>query len=242
MKVGIIQSNYIPWQGYFDFIDDVDLFIFHDDLQYTKCDWRNRNKIKTPRGLLWLSVPVKYPTTSQRICDTPIDYPQKWQRKHIGQIKTNYCHTPFYKLYVDEFCSIINRNFETISELNISLIKWCMSKLSIDTPLIMSSEFHPVGSKTDRLIDILQKANATTYLSGPKAKDYLEPKMFAAAGIQLQYKSYQYKDYPQLWGPFEPAVSVLDLLFNCGENSREYLKSLNENEEYIEPLKLHMNG
>ena len=240
MKVGIIQSNYIPWQGYFDFIDDVDLFIFHDDLQYTKCDWRNRNKIKIPNDLLWLSVPVKYSKTSQRICDTSIDYSQIWQQKHINQIKTNYCNAPFYKLYVDEFFSIINQNVETISELNISLIKWCMSKLSIDTPLRMSSEFSPVGSKTDRLIDILQKANATTYLSGPKAKDYLEPEKFAAAGIQLQYKSYQYKNYPQLWEPFEPAVSVLDLLFNCGESSREYLKSLIENKEYIEPLKLHI--
>lgn len=241
-KVGIVQSNYIPWRGYFDFIDDVDLFIFHDDLQYTKCDWRNRNKIKTPNGLLWLSVPVKYHKTSQQICDTQIDYSQSWQQKHINQIKTHYHKAPFYHLYADEFFTMIAQKFETISKLNISLIKWCMSKLLIDTPLRMSSEFSPVGSKTDRLIDILQKADATTYLSGPKAKDYLEPEKFAEAGIQLQYKLYQYKDYPQLWVPFEPAVTILDLLFNCGESSREYLKSLIENEEYIEPLKLHIHS
>ena len=242
MRVGITQSNYIPWRGYYDFINDVDLFISYDDVQYTQRDWRNRNRIKTPNGLQWLIVPVRHYKRTQRICDTLIDYSQPWQRKHINTIKTNYHKAPFYHLYADEFFTIIEQRHETISELNIALSRWIMEKLSITTPLKISSEFNPVGSKTDRLIDILQKANATTYLSGPKAKDYLEPEKFVSAGIQLEYKSYKYKDYPQLWGPFEPAVSVLDLLFNCGENSREYLKSLSENEEYIEPLKLHMNG
>lgn len=241
MRVGIIQSCYIPWRGYFDFIDDVDLFIFHDNLQYTKGDWRNRNKIKTPNGLCWLTVPVKYDQTSQLIEETRIDYSQKWQQKHINQIDTNYHNAPVYGLYADEFFSIIRQDFETISELNISLTKWGMSKLSIDTPLRMSSEFNPVGSKTDRLIDILKKADADIYLSGPTAKGYLETEKFAAAGIQLEYKSYQYQDYPQLWGGFEPAVTILDLLFNCGEYSQEYLKSLHENEEYKEVLKLQMD-
>ena len=117
-----------------------------------------------------------------------------------------------------------------------------MSKLSINTPLRISSEFGPVGSKTDRLIDILKKVNANTYLSGPKAKDYIETEKFVSAGIQIEYKSYQYRDYPQLWGPFEPAVTILDLLFNCGEYSREYLKSLCENEEYTEHYELSING
>ncbi len=242
MRVGIIQSNYIPWRGYFDFIDGVDLFIFHDDLQYTKGDWRNRNKIKTPNGLCWLTVPVKYDRTSQLIEETRIDYSQRWQQKHINQVKTNYHKTPFYSLYADELFTIIERNFETISELNRTLIKWGMSKLSIDTPLRMSSEFSPVGSKTDRLIDILKKANANIYLSGPTARDYLETEKFVAAGIQLEYKSYQYQDYPQLWGTFESAVTILDLLFNCGEYSQEYLKSLRKNEEYIESLKLQMSS
>jgi len=242
MKVGIIQSNYIPWRGYFDFIDDVDLFIFLDDVQYTRRDWRTRNKVKTPNGLQWLIVPVQHDRRTQRICDTPIDYSQPWQRRHVNTIKINYHKAPYYHLHADEFFAIIEQRFGTISDLNISLIKWCMSKLSIDTPLRMSSEFSPVGSKTDRLIDILKKVKTNAYLSGPKAKDYLEPEKFIAAGIQLEYKSYQYRDYPQLWGAFEPAVTVLDLLFNCGEYSREYLKSLRENEEYIEPLKLHMNG
>jgi hypothetical protein len=165
-----------------------------------------------------------------------------WQRKHINKIKTNYCNASHYKPYADEFFAIINKEFETISELNIALIRWCMSKLSIDTRLRMSSELRPVGSKTDRVIDILKKVNGTTYLSGPKAKDYLEPEKFFAAGIQLEYKSYHYREYPQLWGAFEPAVSILDLLFNCGEYSREYLKSLHKNERYMELPKLHLKG
>lgn len=242
MKVGIIQSNYIPWRGYFDFIDDVDLFVLYDDVQYSKGDWRNRNKIKTPHELMWLSVPVKYRKLSQRINDTPIDYSQPWQRKHTNAVKTNYHKAPYYHLYADEFFAIIEQRFETISDLNIMLSRWVMEKLSITTPLRMSSEFSPVGSKTDRLIDILKKVNANTYLSGPKAKDYLETEKFVAVEIQLEYKSYQYRDYPQLWGPFEPAVTILDLLFNCGEYSREYLKSLRENEKYAELSELYMNG
>jgi hypothetical protein len=242
VRVGIIQSDYIPWRGYYDFIDDVDLFVCYDDVQYTRRDWRSRNRIKTPDGLQWLIVPVRHYKRTQLICETPIDYTQPWQRKHINALKANYRSAPFYHLNADEFFSIISRRFETISQLNISLIRWTMSKLSIDTPLRMSSQFNPVGRKTDRLIDILKKVDATTYLSGPKAKDYLEPEKFAVAGIQLEYKSYQYREYPQLWGAFEPAVSILDLLFNCGEYSREYLKSLHANEKYMELPKVHLKG
>jgi hypothetical protein len=239
VRVGIIQSNYIPWRGYFDFIDDVDLFIFHDDLQYTKGDWRNRNKIKTPNGLVWLTVPVRYHKTDQIICETPIDDSQSWCKKHINQIIANYSKAPFFHHYADEFFAIIKQKFETISDLNVMLTRWIMEKLSITTPLRMSSEFEPAGTKTDRLIDILKKVGATIYLSGPSAKDYLETEKFAEACIELEYKSYVYREYLQLWGQFEPTVTILDLLFNCGEHSRDYLKSLKENEKVAAIRRLH---
>jgi hypothetical protein len=234
MKVGIIQSNYIPWRGYFDFIDDVDLFIFYDDVQYTKNDWRNRNKIKTSNGLIWLTVPVLFKLTEGTLIqDAKIDYRTDWIRKHMDSIRFSYCKSGFYKSYSEEFFELLNRRFETISELNVNICRWVMEKLDIATELKMSSEFHAVGSKTDRLIDIIKKAGATSYLSGPAAKNYLEVEKFKEAGIGLEYKTYEYLEYPQLHGKFEPSISMLDLLFNCGKDSRKYLKSIKPNEKVI---------
>lgn len=229
MRVGIIQSNYIPWRGYFDFIASVDLFIFHDDLQYTKGDWRNRNKIKTKNGLKWLSVPVNYTHTDQLICDTTIDYSQKWWHDHLNQFRENYQSAPYYK----DTLAILEKNlphkFESISELNISLIKDICSYLHITTPLAMSSEFSPEGSKSDRLISILKKTKATTYVSGPAADSYLEQELFKKSGVSIEYKSYDYPEHPQQYGAFAPSVTVLDLIANCGGESAQLIKSLTPN-------------
>lgn len=234
MRVGIIQSNYIPWRGYFDVIDEVDLFIFYEDVQYTRSDWRNRNKIKTANGLIWLTVPALFKLNDiQLIHDVRIDYKTNWIKKHMDSIRFSYCKTPFFKVYATEFFEILNKQFETISELNLYINRWIMQKLDIKTEARMSSEFMAVGSKTDRLIDILRKVGATSYLSGPAAKLYIEVNKFNDAGIGLEYKVYEYPEYPQLYGKFEPSVTVLDLLFNCGNESRKYLKSLKPNEKVI---------
>lgn len=230
-KVGMIQSNYIPWRGYFDFIDDVDLFIFYDDVQYTRKDWRNRNKIKTPNGCLWLTVPVKFSMNQMiLIQDAKIDYSQQWIKKHINSVRLAYSKALFFEKYFDEFEEILNRNYETISELNITLIRWCMKHLGINTELKMSSEIISEGHKTDRIIDILKKVKARSYVVGPAAKNYIEIEKFKKAEIALEFKEYFYQEYAQLHGNFEPHVSVLDLLFNCGEDSRKHLKSLQPNE------------
>ncbi|MDD5240731.1 MAG: WbqC family protein [Sulfuricella sp.] len=229
MKVGIIQSNYIPWRGYFDFIASVDLFLFHDDLQYTKGDWRNRNKIKTKNGLKWITVPVNYAHTNQLICDTTIDYHQKWWRDHLNQFRENYFIAPCY----GDICEILEkslpRNIQTISELNISLIKNICGYLKINTPMLMTSEFEPEGSKSERLVSILRKAGASTYVSGPAADGYLEKELFKKSGICIEYKSYDYPEYPQLHGAFEPRVTVLDVIANCGEKASQLSKSLTPN-------------
>lgn len=232
--VGIIQSNYIPWRGYFDFMDDVDLFIYLDDVQYTIRDWRNRNKIKTRDGLIWVTVPVIFSRNNiENIEGVKIDYSQKWVEKHINSIRHAYSKSPYFKQYAEAFFDILNKRFETISELNVTINNWVMQHLAIKTRISMSSDFSPVGSKTDRLIDILKKTGATSYLSGPSAKGYIEVEKFKEAGIGLEYKVYEYPDYPQLHGSFEPHVSVLDLLFNCGPDSKKYLKSLKPNEVVV---------
>jgi hypothetical protein len=229
MKVSIIQSNYIPWRGYFDFIDDMDLTVFYDDVQYTKNDWRNRNKLKTVNGAEWITVPVHKLSLSQLIQETPIDY-RGWEKKHIKSIIQWYAKAHFFKDYSEELFAILEVKYATISELNITLCHWIMQKLEIDTPARMSSEFILHGSKTERLIDLLKQIGAVTYVSGPAGKGYLDERLFREAGIGLEYKSYDYPAYPQLWGEFISEVTVLDLLFNTGPEARNYLKSRSPNQ------------
>lgn len=229
MRAGIIQSSFIPWRGYFDFIASVDIFIFHDDIQYTKNDWRNRNRIKTPNGTMWLTVPVSYRKSSQLICDTEIDDSTKWRKKHMNQWAENYRKAA----HIDDVFELLgdmgDGEARTISQLNIRLIQSICSYLAIHTQTILSSELKVDGKKTDRLINLLRAVSATTYLSGPTADNYLDKDAFRNAGITLEYKSYDYDPYPQLWGEFNGAVSVLDLIANCGLGARELINSKKQN-------------
>jgi hypothetical protein len=223
MKVGIIQSNFLPWRGYFDFIREVGLFILHDDLQYTKGDWRNRNKIKTPRGPEWITVPVRYRHTSQLIEETAIDNSKTWARGMLNRIRDSYRKAPHLEPYFSELSELLLEPAASISYLNLRLIKWVCSHLEIKTPIHFSHQYHPQGAKTERLIGILKQVGATTYLSGLAAQAYLQPELFEQAGICLEYKLYDYPEYEQLYPPFEPAVSVIDLLFMVGKDAGTYL-------------------
>ena len=225
MLVGIIQSNYIPWRGYFDFIDDVDLFIIHDDLLFTR-DWRNRNYIKVGDSRQWLTVPVTFSYADKTlICDTKISYEKDWISTHLNRLQATYRAAPYFNLYFTPLKELFLTKPQTISELNLKLITWIAECLGITTQIRMSSEFSPEGTKTERLIGILKRAQATHYLSGPAADAYLDKEMFKAAEIKLSYKQYSYPSYPQFNEPFIGEVSVLDLLFHTGPNARQYLKS-----------------
>jgi hypothetical protein len=229
MRVGVIQSSYIPWRGYFDFIASVDTFVFHDDIQYTKGDWRNRNRIKTGKGAEWLTVPVHYKSVSQLICETSIDNSKFWGDKHLRQFHENYHGAKYVSDALDIFSYIKSSQAATISELNIELTKRVCEYLKIATPMLLSTDLSLIGTKTERLIDLLRKLNANTYLSGPSADFYLDREAFCANGIQLEYKSYDYAPYPQLWGAFDGAVSVLDMIANCGPQSKSLLHSATPN-------------
>lgn len=225
MKVGIIQSNYLPWRGYFDFIDEVDLFIVHDDLQFTKGDWRNRNRIKTPNGARWITVPVHYQRTAQLICDTTIDYSQNWQREHRNLLAASLSRAP----HLEDVWRLLepawSAGHRTISELNVALMRGICAYLDIRTPLRMSAEFAVTGVRTGRLIELLTAVGATTYLSGPAGRGYLDEPRFADAGIRLEYKQYSYPPYSQLWGPFDGSLSIVDTIANCGPAARRVLTS-----------------
>ena len=232
MKVGMIQSNFLPWRGYFDFIDDVDLFVFYDDVKYTHRSWRNRNLIKTANGPIWLSVPVLHGQDTL-IQDAEIDYSSRWVDKHIRTLSLAYQKAQFYKTYSDELFQILTRRAETISVLNVAICKWVMEQLSITTETKMSSAFDISGDKFERPLAIVKHVGATSYLSGPTARDYTDIEFFKMAGIGLEFKAYEYPEYRQLFGPYISNVSVVDLLFNCGESSRSFLKSVRPNEVVV---------
>ena len=223
-RVGVIQSNYIPWKGYFDIIHDVDLFIFYDDVQYTKNSWRNRNKIKTAQGLCWLTIPVG-PREDRLICDVQI-VDEDWAKTHWATLKQTYSKTPYFKRYQEFFEHVyLDSKWTNLSDLNQFLIKTISREfLGIETTFMDSREVQAKGEKLERLIDLLTKIGATSYVSGPTARDYIDDKRFAEAGIELTYKDYSdYPSYSQLFPPFEHAVSILDLLFNCGSDAQHYI-------------------
>ncbi len=234
MIVGAIQPSFIPWQGYFDFIASVDTFVFLDDVKYSTRNWRNRNKIKTPKGAEWVTVPIVHEGRDLLISMAKIEYSQDWAKKILGAWTANYGRSEFFNITYELLAKIETEHYENLSSLNIELTKRICAYLGISTPLILSTDLHLVGAKTDRLIDLLKKLNATTYLSGPSADDYLDKDAFRRNGIRLEYKSYVYESYPQLWGPFEGAVTVLDLIANCGPVAKSYIRSRTPNKVIIE--------
>jgi len=225
-KIAIVQSNYIPWKGYFDMIAYADEFVLLDDVQFTRRDWRNRNKIKTPQGLLWLTVPVEVKGKFlQRINETMISGTD-WAGKHLKSLEANYRKTPFFT-DVMEWLSPLYRERERndLSTLNRQLIEAINAYIGISTPLRSSSEFTLSVEPTERLLDICLQCEATHYISGPAAQSYLDVARFEAKNIDVEWFSYSgYSEYEQLWGTFEHGVSILDLLFNEGKASAGMMK------------------
>ncbi|MBL7044480.1 MAG: WbqC family protein [Pirellulaceae bacterium] len=232
MKVGIIQPSYIPWKGYFDLVDAVDLFVFLDDVQYTRRDWRNRNRINSHSGPQWLTVPVFFSRHDEKtkIQDVRIDNSSAWRKKHIASITQSYRKAPYFNTFSDQLFEIIAGDSSCISDLDIALTHHLMDALGISTRTIVASELNVGQSRDEHLIEILLATGASSYLSGPSAKSYIRNELFAEHGITLEYMSYRYPEYPQRSNSFEHNVSVIDLLFNCGPGARLYFKGLEANE------------
>lgn len=227
-KIAIIQSNYIPWKGYFDMINMVDEFILYDDAQYTKNDWRNRNKIKTIIGIEWITIPVKQEKLQQKIKDTKISF-KDWKKKHIKTIFTNYSKSKYFKEYKDFFEDLYYKcNEDFLSEINFKFISEINKLLDIKTNIRFSNEFILEGNKTEKLICICKQSKANIYLSGPSAKGYLDEALMNKEGIYVEWMDYNgYPEYNQLYPPFEHAVSIIDLILNEGPKAKNYMKSFN---------------
>ena len=225
-KIAILQSNYIPWKGYFDMIAAVDEFILFDDMQYTRRDWRNRNLIKTPQGVQWLTVPVhvkgKY---HQKIRETEIDG-SGWSPTHWKALLQNYRNAPHFSEVAAMLEPIyLNESFEYLSALNRRLIESICQYLGITTKITNSWSYKLIDGKTERLADLCIQAGGSEYISGPSAKDYIVEKAFNEVGLKLNWFEYEgYPEYPQLWGDFDHRVTILDLLFNCGRQAYRYMK------------------
>jgi hypothetical protein len=225
-KIAILQSNYIPWKGYFDLIAAVDEFIIYDDMQYTRRDWRNRNRIKTPQGVQWLTVPVqvkgKY---HQKIKETLIDG-SKWALVHWKSLTKNYRRAPYF----DEVASLLEplylaESYTHLSPLNRRLIEAVCDYLGIKTVISNSWDYTLFDGKMERLAGLCNQAGGTEYISGPAAKDYIDENVFTEQGIKLTWFEYSgYPEYPQLWGEFTHEVTILDLLFNRGKNAPRYMR------------------
>lgn len=233
-KVAILQSNYIPWKGYFDLISRVDEFIIYDDMQYTKRDWRNRNKIMTEQGLKWLTIPVlvkgKY---YQKIKETKVS-DRDWAIKHWKAICHNYSKSKFFERYRDVFENIyLNSNEDSLSEINYKFITTITDILGINTRIRWSHEFILDDERSERLLGICLACNANEYVSGPAAKDYLDESIFESKGIKVSWMDYSnYEEYEQRYVPFEHGVSILDLIFNEGPNAYKFMKHVEGKKSY----------
>lgn len=223
----ITQSNYIPWKGYFDGINQVDIFVIYDDMQYTKRDWRNRNYIKTPQGLKWLSIPVEVSGKfHQKINETLIS-DKSWNRSHWESIKQNYKDSPNFKEHKDWMENLyMNCNFDRLTDVNEYFLKEIGGFLGITTEYRRSEEFELCEDRTQKMVDICLELGATQYYTGPNAKQYIEEHKFSEQGVQLNYFDYSgYPVYSQLYGEFEHGVSIIDMIFNLGTETKNYMKT-----------------
>jgi hypothetical protein len=228
MKCVILQPSYIPWRGYFDQVHEADVFVFYDDVQYDARGWRNRNRVKSPRGSQWLTIPVLH-RGSQRL-DTPIAqieicWDRDWARRHWTTLTHLYGGAPHFERYRPMLERLFASRPKLLADFTIELTRAIAGELDPgETRFLRSSRIsRPHARKTDDLLSILDRVGADTYVTGPSARDYLDVERLEQAGIETRFMSYDYPDYPQLYPPFDGHVSILDLLFMVGPEAPSYI-------------------
>lgn len=222
--IAIHQPQYLPWLGYFDKIDRCNIFIFLDNVQFKKNEWQNRNRIKTTKGWQWLTLPVihKFP---QKIFEVEINNTVQWGKKHLNSLITNYSRAPYFKKYIEFFEQTYARNWEYLVDINIHIIEYLAKAMGISNKkFFRASEFKPCEGKCERLVDLCKLAGGNIYLSGKEGAKYMDLDNFEKENIQVMFQNYTHPQYLQLFGSFEPFLSVIDLLFNCGPDSLSILR------------------
>ena len=225
MKVLVVlQPSYLPWLGFFDQLNKADVFIYYDCVQYDKNGWRNRNKIKSATGAKWITVPVKNARRSkQALLNTEIAVEHRWEQKHIKMLKEAYSRSKYLDLYMPDLEKILLKKHERlvdlIYEINAKVIGW----LGIETKVLRASEFPLEGDRSHRLLNLCHSVGASAYLSGSSARSYLETSIFEKTGVSVIWQDYLHPVYNQLHGPFLSHLSIVDLLFNEGPDSKHIL-------------------
>jgi hypothetical protein len=219
--VAILQPGYLPWLGFFDQVRRADVFVHYDDVQYDKHSWRNRNRVKSTSGAPhWLTVPVRHSGLDRpRLQDVEIDRRAPWARKHMGTLRQFYGKAPFAARYLPALDELLNRAWEGLVDLDLALVRQLCEWLGLETRCERSSALAIPGERSERLVSICRALGAGTYLTGDAARGYLDTDLFARHGIAVEWQAYQHPEYPQLHGDFVPYLSVVDLLFNCGDES-----------------------
>lgn len=225
MKLVVLQPSYLPWLGFFDQYDWSDTFVLYDDVQYDKNGWRNRNRILTANGPAWLTVPVR--VTGQNfppILDVAIDNTKDWRRKHKLSLEQAYRKAPFFSMVQPALAAVLDQEWENLLELDIAMLRALVGLLGMEWKVLRSSELGVPGQRTDRLIGLCRKLGATEYLTGDAARSYLDESAFRDLGVQVHWHGYVHPEYRQRTGDFVPYMSVVDLLFHHGPESRGILR------------------
>jgi WbqC-like protein family len=218
--VVVLQPGYLPWLGFFDQLRRADIFVYYDDVQYDKHGWRNRNRIKTQSGPLWLTVPVRHAGRDcPRILDVEIDARTPWARKHVASIRQAYARAPFLARYLSSLEELLHQKWERVVDLDLQCAATMADWFGLRRRVERSSALGVEGDRSGRLVNICRRLGATKYVSGDSAKDYLDVGLFERHGIQVQWQQYVHPSYPQLHGEFVPYLSALDLLLNCGDEA-----------------------
>lgn len=227
MIAAIHQPQFIPWLGYFDKIDQADVFIFLDNVQYKKNEYQNRNRIKTAKGWQWLTIPVLY-EFPQKINEVRINNREDWKKKHLHTIITNYSKARYFGRYYKYLEELYSKEWEFISDINIEVVRQLAKFLGIEKRFLIASELlsadREEGDATNRLINICRLIGADTYLAGKDGAKYMDVEKFTYSSMKLHFQNFQHPVYNQLFGEFEPYMSVLDLLFNHGEESAKIIR------------------
>ena len=226
MRIAIMQPTYLPWLGYFELIENCDIFVYLDDVQYVKKTFHSRNKIKAKAGELLLTVPVLSKNNFfQLLSHTRINNEINWKRKHFKSIEINYCKAAYYNNYINELRKIYMNNYNSLVELNVKLIEWMMKKIGIKTETMFSSQINAGGKKDKRIVNICKKLNANILYDTFGAKKVLDESYFNENNIELIFQNYKHPIYKQQWGNFISHLSVLDLAMNEGPNTLGIIQS-----------------
>jgi len=225
MRITIHQPQFLPWLGYLDKIDQADLFVALDNVQFKKNEWQNRNRIRTAQGWQWLTVPVLH-RFGQHVNDVRINSSVAWQGQHLRSLAIHYARAPYRDQYIGELREVYETGWDRLSELNLAVLRWLLRAFDITTPIRLASDWTLREEATDRLVDICRMAGATSYLCGPGADAYMDKERFQESGVELDVQAFRHPDYQQCYAPFVNGMSALDLLLCHGPNAREHLRGV----------------